>query len=206
MASKNTFSPVNIIVGLVIVSALVGGAVYIINANNAPGTKTAAGQVAGVTTQNTTETKNANNPKAILNKTYAVNALDVTGKPAKSKVDLTIKTAEKSQDILIKAQPATAKNGSSFFVLQVELKNPTAERLIVSPLDLIRLMVDNQKRAAEIYSEEVPNIRGSVVIEPDSTKVTRVGFVLTPDIVSKKLKLQIGEINSPDKQVIDVKI
>ncbi len=90
-------------------------------------------------------------------------------------------------------------------VFQVELKNSSNERLIVAPLDLIRLLVDNQKKAAEIYTEEVSRIRGSVVVEPDSTKVTRVGFVLTPDIIGKQYKMQLGGVNSPDKKIFEVK-
>ncbi len=199
--SDNT---IKLIIGGVVITALIIGGVYFLNNSKGPqsaNNSNSIGQVAGTTTQK----QAGNNPKVNLNKVYSTVALDVTGKPSKNKIDINIKTAEKSQDILIKGQPATAKNGSSFLVLQIELKNPSNERLIISPLNMLRLIVDNQKRAAEIYTEEVPQIRGSVVVEPDSTKVTRVGFVLTPDIINKPLKMQIGDVNATDKTVIDLK-
>ncbi len=203
MANRDSNNTVKILLGGVIVTALVVGGVYFLNSSKGSTASTSSsGQVAGVQTDSK---KSGNNPKINLNKTYSTIALDVTGKPSKNKIDMIIKNAEKSQDILIKGQPATAKNGSSFLVMQVDLQNSTNERLIISPLNLLRLIVDGQKRAAEIYTEEVPQIRGSVVVEPDSTKVTRVGFVLTPDIVSKALKLQIGDVNAADKTVIDLK-
>lgn len=204
MANRDSNNTVKILIGGVVVTALVVGGVYFLN--NSKGStasnSSSSGQVAGVQTDTK---KSGNNPKVTLNKSYSTIALDVTGKPSKNKIDMVIKNAEKSQDILIKGQPATAKNGSSFLVMQVDLQNSTNERLIISPLNLLRLIVDGQKRAAEIYTEEVPQIRGSVVVEPDSTKVTRVGFVLTPDIVNKPLKLQIGDVNATDKSVIDLK-
>jgi hypothetical protein len=204
MANRSENNTIKILVGGVLITALVVGGVFFLNSskNGTTANSNNSGQVAGVTSTNK---QAANNPKLNLNKTYSAIALDVTGKPSKNKIDLVIRTAEKSQDILIKGQPATAKNGSAFLVLQVDLKNPSTERLIISPLNMLRLIVDNQKRAAEIYTEEVPQIRGSVVVEPDSTKVTRVGFVLTPDIISKALKLQIGDVNAADKTVIDLK-
>lgn len=201
MSNRND-SNIKVILGGAVITALVVGGVYFLNNTKGSSTNSnsSAGDVAGASTA-----KAGNNPKVNLNKTYASDSLDVTGKASKNKIDMIIKTAEKSQDILIKGQPATAKNGSSFLVLQVDLKNSSTERLIISPLNLLRLIVDNQKRAAEIYTEEVPQIRGSVVVEPDSTKVTRVGFVLTPDIVSKPLKLQVGDINIAEKSIIDLK-
>ncbi len=191
-----------IVISVVIV-VLIAGAIYAYNSMNSQ--KTAQGQVAGASNAKS-DNKPSNNPKTNINKTFSAKAIDITGKQAKNNVDMTIKYAEKADEILIKGTPATAKNGSKFFVLQVELKNSSAERLIVSPLDLLRLVVDNQKRAAEIYTEENVNIKGSVIVEPDSTKVTRVGFVLTPDIVGKPVKLQIGEVNGANKEVIDIKI
>ncbi|MDQ3099564.1 MAG: hypothetical protein M3Q44_07520 [bacterium] len=205
MANRGENKTIKILVGGVIVTAIIVGGVYFLNnSNNRSNASNSgnSGQVAGLTSNNK---QAANNPKVILNKTYSTIALDVTGKPSKNKIDVIIKSAEKSQDILIKGQPATAKNGSAFLVLQVDLKNASNERLIISPLNLLRLIVDGQKRAAEIYTEEVPQIRGSVVVEPDSTKVTRVGFVLTSDIVSKAFKLQIGDVNATDKTTIDLK-
>jgi hypothetical protein len=201
MAARNPIKPLSIVIGLLVIAVIAGAVIYF-NNNSTTTTQSGTAQVAGAQTQ----TKTANNPKANVNKRFAAAALDGTGKTSKTKIDMNIKTVEKSQDILIKGQPATAKQGSAFLVLQVELKNPSNERLVVAPLDLIRLIVDDQKRAAEIYTEELPNIRGSVVVEPDSTKVTRVGFVLTPEIASKKFKLQVGEVNSPDKQIVDLNI
>jgi uncharacterized protein YxeA len=200
--SQKQSPTITIAITVIILIVAVGGVVFY-NSQNSLSKSTAQGQVAGTSSE---KKSNANTPKVNLNKVYSAKAIDVNGKEAKNKVAMEIKYAEKTDEILIKGTPATAKNGSQFLVLQVELKNESAERLIVSPLDLLRLVVDNQKRAAEIYTEETNRVKGSVIIEPDSTKVTRVGFVLTPDIVNKPLKLQIGEVNGTDKVVIDIKL
>lgn len=198
-------SPTMAIAITVIVLILAVGGVILYNSYASQDKKVSQGQVAGVSDTNKNDSQK-NTPKTNINKVYSAKAIDVNGNKAKSNIEMAIKFAEKSDEILIKGTPATAKNGSKFLVLQVELKNDSQERLIISPLDLLRLVVDNQKRAAEIYTEETTRIKGSVIVEPDSTKVTRVGFVLTPDIVSKPLKLQIGEVNGTDKQIIDIKI
>jgi len=191
-----------ITITLIMVIIAVAG-VLIYNNTSSQKVSNSKGDVAGVSTQNS---KAANNPKANINKIYTAKSIDFSGKQSKNNVAMTVKYVERAQEILIKGTPATAKNGSEFLIFQVELKNDSSERLIVSPLDLMRLMVEGQKRAAEIYTEETQQIKGSVIIESDSTKVTRVGFVLTPDIVGKPLKLQIGEVNGTNKEVIDIKI
>lgn len=193
-------------IGITIVIVIIAIAGVVIYNNSISQTaKSSSNQVAGASTESNAN-KTANNPKTNINKTYSVKSIDFSGKQSKSNVSMVIKYVERAQEILIKGTPATAKNGSEFLVFQVELKNESSERLIVSPLDLLRLVVDSQKRAAEIYTEETQQIKGSVVIEPDSTKVTRVGFVLTPDIVGKPIKLQVGEVNGAAKEVIDIKI
>jgi hypothetical protein len=200
MSSKSSSLTTTIVIALVAVVIIVGAVVYMNgNKSSASNNSTGTGQIAGATKSKTA------NPTITLNKTYSAKALDNLAKEAKTNIQMNIKTAEKAQEILIKGTPATAQNGSAFLVFQIELKNTSNERLIIAPLDLLRLMVDDQKRAAEIYTEELSRIKGSVVVEPDSTKVTRVGFVLTPDIANKPFKLQVGEINSPDKKIIDVK-
>jgi uncharacterized protein YxeA len=203
MASTKQNSKAMLIITIVVV-ILIAAAVAIYNSNSGNSSQT-SGQVAGISS-NKSDNKNSNNPKTNIEKTYAAKAIDMNGKQSKSNVEMSVKYAEKADEILIKGTPATAKSGSKFLVLQVELKNNSNERLIVAPLDLLRLVVDDQKRAAEIYTEELQRIKGSVVIEPDSTKVTRIGFVLTPDIVNKALKLQIGEVNEANKELIDIKI
>jgi len=201
MASSKQNSKAILIIPIVIV--IIIAAIFVVYNSKSTSTTT-KGQVSGAF-DNKTGGK-SNNPKVEIDKKFNAAPIDMNGKQSKSQVEMTIKYAEKAEDILIKGTPATAKSGSKFLVLQVELNNNSNERLIVSPLDLVRLVVDDQKRAAEIYTEEFPRIKGSVVIEPDSTKVTRIGFVLTPEIVNKQFKLQIGEINEPNKELIDIKI
>jgi hypothetical protein len=45
-----------------------------------------------------------------------------------------------------------------------------------------------------------------VVVEPDSSKITRVGFVLTDDIVKKPKSIQVGEVNEESKEVFDIQL
>lgn len=195
MKKSSTLSPTVTIIAIVIVVLAIGiGAVLLRPTNQ-------NAQVQGATTQSTTK---IDSKKEEINKTFQMKALNVQGKEAKDLITMNIKEADKTNEILIKGSPATAKGTSRFLVLNVELGNSSKERLIIAPLDLIRLVIDDQKRAAEIYSEEVNAIKGSVVVEPDSTKLTRVGFVLTEDIVDKAKSLQVGEVNAAQKEVVAI--
>lgn len=196
---KQSISPTATIIGVVIVILAIGAGVFALRNNMQP---TGNQQVQGAQSQS----PNVITDKADLNKTFEIKALNTQGKEAKDKISMNIKSIEKTNEILVKGNPASAKGDSRFLVLNIDLSNSTRERLIVAPLDLIRLVIDEQKRAAEIYTEELTQIKGSVVIEPDSTKLTRVGFVLNEDIVSKPKSLQIGDINEEKKEVVDISL
>lgn len=195
MKKSSSLSPAITIISIVIVVLAIGiGAVLLRPSGN-------NSQVQGATTGGS---NNIESKKEEINRTFQMKALNVQGKEAKDQITMNIKDADKTNEILIKGSPATAKGKSRFLVLNIELSNSSKERLIIAPLDLVRLMVDEQKRAAEIYSEEVNAIKGSVVVEPDSTKLTRIGFVLTEDIVEKAKSLQVGEVNVEQKEVVTI--
>lgn len=196
---KNSMSPTVTIIAVIIAVLAIGGGVLALRSNS---NSSSNSQVQGAQTQQA----NVILEKAEVNKIFEIKALNTQGKEAKDKMSMNIKSIEKTNEILVKGNPATAKGESRFLVLNVELSNNTKERLIVAPLDLLRLVIDDQKRAAEIYTEELTQIKGSVVVEPDSTKLTRIGFVLSEDIVAKKKSLQIGEVNSEEKELIELSL
>lgn len=198
MKKSNTFSPAITIIAVVVIILAVSGGMMFLRNNSETNT-----QVQGA--QTTSQDTKIEIEKTEINKIYEVKALNTQGKEAKDRVTMNIKSGEKTNEILVKGQPATAKGDSRFLVLNIDLTNSSKERLIVAPLDLVRLIIDDQKRAAEIYSEET-QLKGSVVVEPDSSKTTRVGFVLTEDIVKKPKSIQVGEVNEESKEVFEIQL
>ena len=196
---KKSASPTTTIIAVIVVVLLIGaGAFALFKKANKQNTA----QVQGAQTSDSQLVTE----KADLNRAFEIKALDTQGKQAKSKITMNIKSIEKTNEILVKGNPATAKGNSRFLVLNIELSNSSLERLIVAPLDIVRLIINEQKRAAEIYTEELTQIKGSVVVEPDSTKVTRVGFVLNEDIVNESKSLQVGEIDSERKELVEISL
>jgi len=99
---------------------------------------------------------------------------------------MTITTAEKTNQILIKGRPATTRGGKSFLIINLELDNPTNSELNLTPVELIRLVDGSGKK----YAPDIHNER--VAVKPISTKKTRVGFVINETDLA--FQLQIGEV------------
>jgi uncharacterized protein YxeA len=199
MAKKSQPSP-TVIIAVVAVIILAIGALSFINYTN----QSPQGNVQGAQSDNNTSSNTADIQKAQIDQDFDINTFDTSGNPSQQTVTMSIKSAEKTPEILVKGNPATAKNGSRFLVLNVDLTNNTTDRLITTPLNLVRLVINDQKRAPEIYTEEIPQIKGSVVVEPDSSKLTRIGFVLPVDVVDSPKQLQIGEVETEEKQFIEI--
>ena len=109
------------------------------------------------------------------------------GKAIDDKLKMSLTTADKTKQILIKGQPATARSGKTFLIINLELDNPTQNKLALTPVELIRLVdATGKKFAPDVHNDKVS-------IEPLSTKRTRVGFVI--DETATSFNLQIGEVS-----------
>jgi len=139
-------------------------------------------------------TENKSLAEVDLNVGYSFVAKDAQGNSAKE-VNFVITKAEKNKEVLIQGKPANAKGDKAFLVLHIEIDNPETKKLYLTPVDLLRLIGEDEKKfAPDIHSEVVE-------IQPISTKITRVGFVILAD--QQSFLLQIGELNG-DKQNLEI--
>lgn len=132
-----------------------------------------------------------------IEKSYRFVATNSTGEATEENLTLTISSAYKTRDILIQGKLAKARSGKAFLILNLEVDNPYQSKQFLAPVDLIRLIDEQDKKfAPDVHNDQVE-------IEPISVKKTRVGFVIDESI--SQFKLQIGEIGGA-KDIFDVTI
>ncbi|HEY5600724.1 MAG TPA: hypothetical protein VIK81_01405 [Patescibacteria group bacterium] len=130
-----------------------------------------------------------------INRNLVFPIVDKDGKPSGIEVEMNVANAELIKRILIKGQPAQAKDGKIFLIYNLELVNDSNKQIKVRPVDLVRLVDPSGK----LFAPDIHN--DAVEIEPTSTKKTRVGYVVDEGV--KNFTLQVGEIGK-DKQTIEV--
>jgi len=141
-----------------------------------------------------TETVSSNLGEVMLDGTYVFMATDSRGNEG-SEVNFRLTKAEKTKEVLVKGRPANAKGEKAFLVLHIEIDNPETVSRYLAPVDMLRLVGDDGKKFA-------PDIHSQVVeIQPISTKITRVGFVVPEK--KNNFKLQIGELEG-DKDILEI--
>lgn len=106
-----------------------------------------------------------------------------------------ITKVEKTKEVLVQGRPANAKGDKAFLVLNVEIDNSDVEKKYISPVDILRLIDNTDKKFA-------PDIHSDVVeVQPISTKISRVGFVILEG--QNEFTLQIGELEG-EKQNLEI--
>jgi hypothetical protein len=130
-----------------------------------------------------------------INKQFNVPIRTNKGDESGDNLKITLTTVENTNKILIQGQPATARDGKSFLILNLEVENSTKNQLTVRPVDLIR-MIDT---AGKSYAPDIHN--NDVTVEAISIKKTRAGYVI--DNNQKHFKFLIGEVTGK-KEAIEV--
>ena len=140
--------------------------------------------------------KTSNLGEMVLNRSYTFSGKNAQGVTS-GEVKFTITKVEKAKEVLVQGRPANAKGDKAFLVLNIEIENAAVVKAYITPVDLLRLIGDDGKKFA-------PDIHSDVVeVQPISTKITRVGFVIFEK--QKDFKIQVGELNG-EKEVIDVSL
>ncbi|NTV30487.1 DUF4352 domain-containing protein [candidate division WWE3 bacterium] len=131
-----------------------------------------------------------------LNKEYNFIARDAQGYFTDANINLKITTVQKQEEVLVKGNRATARNGKAFLIFEVSLKNDSNQVLYLNPLDLVRLVEsDGGKVAPQVH-------QGNVEVRPQSTKKSNFGFIVEHD--AKDFAIQIGELDG-NKDNLSVK-
>jgi hypothetical protein len=129
-----------------------------------------------------------------LNRSFDFPLKDANGKVV-SKLKYVIQSAEIDNQIIIKGQQATAIQGRTFLVLNLQITNSYDKSVQLNTRDYLRLITGSspEKLAADIHNDPVE-------VQAISTKYTRLGFPIDA-ADTKSLTLQVGEIQGT-KQTI----
>jgi hypothetical protein len=131
--------------------------------------------------------------EAEVNKQYQFSAMNSEGEKIYD-VQLLLTKAEKTKQVLVQGKPAKAKGDKAFLVLHMEVENSNTTEKYLRPVDLIRLVDDqNKKYAPDIHSD-------ILLIQPISTKGSRVGFVV--DQAETNFKFLVGELEGHKEEVL----
>ncbi|OGG01812.1 hypothetical protein A2Z33_00955 [Candidatus Gottesmanbacteria bacterium RBG_16_52_11] len=135
-------------------------------------------------------------PKASLqiNKEFQFPLLDKNGKEL-TRLRYVIESAELRDEIIVKGQRAVAVKGRTFLIVTIKVINDYQKPIEITTRDYVRLMLDgnaNELLAADIHNDPV-------LVQPISTKPTRIGFPV--DDSAGSLSLIVGEIKG-DKETI----
>lgn len=129
-----------------------------------------------------------------LNKTFQFPLKDATGKVV-SNIQYEIQSAEMDNQVIIKGEEATAVQGKTFLVLNLQITNNYDKAVQLNTRDYIRLIVNgdtSEKLAATIHNDPVD-------VEPISTTFTRLGFPISTS--AKSLALEVGQIDGSKKTI-----
>jgi len=108
-----------------------------------------------------------------------------------------LESAQLRDEIIVKGNRATAIQGRTFLILTVKITSSFTRSLEINSKDYFRLTVNDnsiERLAPEIHNDPV-------IVQPTSTKYTRLGFPINDS--DKNLKLLVGEIEG-EKTTIDL--
>src|SRR3990167_5580311 len=136
-----------------------------------------------------------NGPAISVDKTFQSTGRTKDGRLTDGTLPIKITTAEITDNILVKGQKATTRNGKLFLLVYLEIENKYQVALYSKPVDLLRLVRTDGKRIAPSVSQ------GDVEIRPLSVKRTNVAFVI--DAKEKNFTIEVGEVKG-NKEAIQI--
>jgi len=139
-------------------------------------------------------------PKSVqeINQEFSYPLTDSKGKTL-TDVKFLLENAELRDEIIVKGQRAVAVQGRTFLILTVKITSTFSRALEINAKDYFRLTVND--KSEELLAPEIHN--DPVVIQPTSTKYTRVGFPINDS--DKNLKLYVGEIEG-EKTTVELTV
>jgi hypothetical protein len=128
-----------------------------------------------------------------INKTFSFPVRD-QNKQTITHITYIISTADELDQIIVKGQPATAIQGKTFLVINLKLVNKSNQSIVINTRNYIRLTINNSKdlTAPDIHNDPVE-------VQPNSTKLTRVGFPI--NTTDTNLLLHVGEITGQKSDI-----
>lgn len=139
-------------------------------------------------------------PKSVqkINREFSYPLTDSKGNTL-TDVKFLLENAELRDEIIVKGQRAIAVAGRTFLILTVKITSTYTRALEINAKDYFRLTVNDKPE--ELLAPEIHN--DPVVIQPTSTKYTRLGFPINDS--DQNLKLLIGEIEG-EKTTVELTV
>jgi hypothetical protein len=132
--------------------------------------------------------------KMAVNKTFTFPLADDKSKVL-TKIKYSIEAAELRDEIVVQGKRATAVKGRTFLVLTIKIINDFDKAININARDYVRLTTSADPKefmAADIHNDPV-------VVQPISTKTTRLGFPINDS--DRDLRLHVGEIKG-NKEIV----
>ena len=123
-----------------------------------------------------------------INKSFQFPAYTADRKLASKKVDFTVTTVEKTNEIIIKGKRATAVAGRAFLIVNLKISSDASDSLFLNSRNFIRI---KSKDSDDMLAPDIHN--DTVEVQPQSTKITRVGVPI--DAGTNEFTVYIGELD-----------
>ena len=124
--------------------------------------------------------------------TFAIN--DSKGKKL-TDLKMFLENADLRDEIIVQGKRATAIQGRTFLILTIKITNDYTRGLEVNSKDYFRLIVNGKD--SDLLAPDIHN--DPVVVQPTSTKYTRIGWPIYDS--DKSLVLSVGEIEGEKTKV-----
>lgn len=124
---------------------------------------------------------------APINQEFIFPLLDSSEKKI-TEIRFQVDTAELRDEIIVKGQRATAVQGRTFLILNVKMTSSFTKGLQINSKDYLRLSMNGNTE--DLLAPDIHN--DPVIVEPISTKLTRVGWPIND--TDKNLILHVGEV------------
>lgn len=114
-------------------------------------------------------------------------------------IKLTLESVELRDEIIVQGKRASSVKGRTFLILNLKLTNDFDRGISMAIKDYFRLTVngnENELLAADIHNDPV-------VIQPKSTKYSRIGFPIND--ADKQMVLWVGELGG-EKQKLELNL
>jgi hypothetical protein len=136
-----------------------------------------------------------NKPTVQIKRSYEVVARLEDKQRTTGRFNVTVTQARYADSILVQGSKARPIKGKTFLVLDMEIENPHKISLYAFPVDLFRFVrEDSQKFAPSVH-------QGTVLVRPEATKKSNIGFVVSP--TEKSFKIEVGEVGKT-KEILEI--
>lgn len=129
-----------------------------------------------------------------INAEFPISIKNSKGEEA-AKIKMELQSAELRDEIIVAGKRATSVRGRTFLILNLKLTSDFSQSIEINVRNYFRLTTNGKE--AELLAADIHN--DPVLIQPQSTKYTRIGFPIND--TDKQLVLWEGDVSSQKQKV-----